>query len=441
MDRIDIAVIGAGFTGTLLAWHLGEAGMDSIVIGERESFGRGRAYSTTHAEHLLNVPAGGMSAFPDNPDHFLDWLRRDGHDFQTTDFVPRPIYGRYIESVSAGSKTHRLTDVVTSASVSSRGWELELLGGEAIRAGRVVLATGHRPPRIPQVLGQLADRLIPDPYQAGVLELVPPTASVFVIGTGLTAVDLIATLDAARHQGPITTLSRHGRWPARHDLDGPRWTLRRRPRGGAAAHFAWMREEIERGRLEGVGWRRVMDAVRTEAQDLWRGLSFDDRARLLRHARNLWDVTRHQMPPAAAARLDRLRVTGQLRSLTGRLMDVLPGSRGARAVIDTARAQPVTIEFDTAILCTGTETAPRTGGSHLVDRLLAAGHVSADRLGLGVLTDNAGRCLDAEGRIAPRLYAAGPLRRGVLWENIAVPELREETRSLAREIHAALCFE
>src|SRR5262249_17492271 len=117
MPRIDIAVIGAGFTGTLLAWHLGEAGLDSILIGEGESFGRGRAYSTSRMEHLLNVPAGGMSAFPDDPDHFLGWLRDAGHDFHATDFVPRRIYGRYLQSISAESKTPKLADVVASARV------------------------------------------------------------------------------------------------------------------------------------------------------------------------------------------------------------------------------------------------------------------------------------------------------------------------------------
>jgi FAD-NAD(P)-binding len=33
------------------------------------------AYATTCEQHLLNVPAGLMSALPDEPSHFLDWLR------------------------------------------------------------------------------------------------------------------------------------------------------------------------------------------------------------------------------------------------------------------------------------------------------------------------------------------------------------------------------
>jgi uncharacterized NAD(P)/FAD-binding protein YdhS len=48
-----------------------------------------------------------------------------------------------------------------------------------------------------------------------------------------------------------------------------------------------------------------------------RRFSFPDQARLLRHARNLWDVARHQMPPQAAEHLQRLRSTGQLTPLKG----------------------------------------------------------------------------------------------------------------------------
>src|SRR3546814_7394408 len=82
-----IAVIGSGFSGSLLAIHLlRRAGLwDRIYLIERNAqFGRGLAYSTGNPSHLLNVRASNMSAFADAPEHFLDWLlalpedQRDG---------------------------------------------------------------------------------------------------------------------------------------------------------------------------------------------------------------------------------------------------------------------------------------------------------------------------------------------------------------------------
>ena len=72
-----IAIIGAGFSGSLLALHLlrGAAPEDRIYLVEKHrQFGRGPAYATGNPNHLLNVRAGNMSAFPDQPDHFVAWL-------------------------------------------------------------------------------------------------------------------------------------------------------------------------------------------------------------------------------------------------------------------------------------------------------------------------------------------------------------------------------
>ncbi len=62
-----IAIIGAGFSGSLLALHLLRRCRpeDRIYLVERnQNFGRGLAFATGNPNHLLNVRAGNMSAFP-----------------------------------------------------------------------------------------------------------------------------------------------------------------------------------------------------------------------------------------------------------------------------------------------------------------------------------------------------------------------------------------
>src|SRR5512144_1843661 len=101
-----IAIVGAGFTGTLLAVHLLREARTPVIIHLFEQhgwFGRGVAYSTGNPSHLLNVRVANMSAYPDDPEHFLRWLgARDdltapfrappasGHAF-----APRGLYGGY----------------------------------------------------------------------------------------------------------------------------------------------------------------------------------------------------------------------------------------------------------------------------------------------------------------------------------------------------------
>ena len=45
------------------------------IIEPRALMGEGAAYSTRDPAHLLNVPAGGMSAFGDDPGHFVRYLQ------------------------------------------------------------------------------------------------------------------------------------------------------------------------------------------------------------------------------------------------------------------------------------------------------------------------------------------------------------------------------
>src|ERR1700723_957292 len=81
-ERQTVAVIGAGFSGLLTALRLllDPDGPRVILIERGARFGRGASYSTSSSQHLLNVRATNMSAFVEQPDHFLDWLATAGDE-------------------------------------------------------------------------------------------------------------------------------------------------------------------------------------------------------------------------------------------------------------------------------------------------------------------------------------------------------------------------
>ncbi len=66
--------------------------VEIVLIERAVQFGRGAAYATGNPNHLLNVPAGRMSAFHDRPRDFLDWLQQqdapDCPPFTENCFVP-----------------------------------------------------------------------------------------------------------------------------------------------------------------------------------------------------------------------------------------------------------------------------------------------------------------------------------------------------------------
>ncbi|AFW01009.1 oxidoreductase [Gluconobacter oxydans] len=61
--RPVIAIIGAGASGTLLAWRLRKVGVAArgVVIGDGLEPALGLAYGTRCSSHFLNVCASGMS--------------------------------------------------------------------------------------------------------------------------------------------------------------------------------------------------------------------------------------------------------------------------------------------------------------------------------------------------------------------------------------------
>ena len=87
--ELPVAIVGAGFSGTLLAVNLLRLGARVVLIERDEAFlAKGVAYGTRRAEHLLNVRVSNMSAYPDDADHFLRWMGFDTAD-QANRFVPR----------------------------------------------------------------------------------------------------------------------------------------------------------------------------------------------------------------------------------------------------------------------------------------------------------------------------------------------------------------
>jgi len=98
-DTLPIVIVGGGFSGTLTAIHLSRRLPETPVIlfEERGEAGPGLAYQTSDSTSCLNIPAGKMSAFVDQPDHFLKYVRRVfGENVRAGGFLPRRVYGNYL---------------------------------------------------------------------------------------------------------------------------------------------------------------------------------------------------------------------------------------------------------------------------------------------------------------------------------------------------------
>lgn len=117
------------------------------VVGEGHSVGRGVAYGLRRPEYLLNVAARNMSAFPDEPDHFLQWLRTRSEFESAPDvelrerFISRQIYGDYLRGIVQHSPLEAEPVVLATGNEAPlpcpapRRWRA-IRPGSAIRGGR-----------------------------------------------------------------------------------------------------------------------------------------------------------------------------------------------------------------------------------------------------------------------------------------------------------------
>ena len=442
-----ITIVGAGFTGSVLAIELARSaasGVDVCLAGIAGNYARGVAYGDARPEHLLNVRARQLGATADYPADFADWLSLT--EKARDRFLPRLVYGEYLHArLHAAAETSqaalsRVQQEVIAIERAGNGFRVHLADGGAFASDQVVLAVGALPP---QALTGVGPRLavhssyIGWPWQDRALEDIDADARLLIVGTGLTMADVVTTLRRRGHRGPITALSRHGLLPCAHG-DEPPAPVALPPTVLQALHRHDLREVVRALRSLSTivsDWHGLVDAVRPHLQAFWRGLSMEDRARFLRHLRPYWEIGRHRIAPPVAADIEALRASGQLTIRAGRLLRARRSEGAVNVSIrERGRSEVSNENHDVLIRATGLDTDVEHTPDPLIANLREAGLLLADPLGLGVVTNDRFEAISRDGRPVRGLHVIGPLLRARLWEITAVPELRVAARAMARQL-------
>ena len=438
----SVAIVGAGFSGSLMALHLLRSGppdLRVLLIERRGGFGPGLAYGACGPEHLLNVRVGNMSAFPHDPGHLAGWLCREGRTVHASTFITRETYGRYVtdlilQAVRTADGADRLLlvhDEAVSVVPTTTGLTVQLAMGNAHEVDAVVVAAGNAPPSpLPDVgLEQLPSAIYADdPWAAAIGESLDPTAPVLLLGTGLTMVDMAVSLEAANHRGPIVAISRRGLTPQVHGRFAQLPVGAPEPSSGQLSQMVrWVRR-----RAADVGWYEAIDALRPVTHAIWARADLATRRRFLRHLRPWWDVHRHRMAPATAELIGKMRSSGRLQVLAGRITRTSAGAGGAQIVWrPRGGAHDETFRVARIINCTGPGAARSEARDPLIRDLLQRRLARIDPMGLGLEVDDLCRLIGRDDDNASRLYAVGPLTRGSFWETVAVPDIRNQVAAVA----------
>ncbi|RUZ71504.1 hydroxyacylglutathione hydrolase [Mesorhizobium sp. M7A.F.Ca.US.006.01.1.1] len=455
-SRLRVAIIGGGFSGAAVAWHLAQLHrpkrISISVVEPRPLLGGGLAYSSEEPSHRVNVPAVRMSMAPDDPQHFARWLTGSGeleHDpdaiWKNGDAFPRRrVFGRYVAEHLAphlnSGVVHHVEGSATRVTrdASGAGWTVHTSAGP-VASDIVVLAATHPQPGIPAALASLTEApgFIADPYASAALSGIGPEASVLIVGSGLTSADMVAELDRRGHRGRILVLSRRGLRSRGHpDVRGePFGDFASAPATTALGLLRTIRAMLAAARAANVNWQSVFDQLRLQGPVLWAALAPPERARLVRQLRVFWDVHRFRIAPQVAAVLDRRHAAGTVDTIAARLV-ASNDEDGSLAVSFQRRGQTriETARFAAVVNTTGPAHGQALQLNPALSSLAGAGLIRTDQYGLGIETGLDSRAIGRNGEPVATLLVAGPLARGTFGELMGLPEVARHAQAVAVEI-------
>lgn len=430
-----IAIVGGGMSAAALTYHLARGARRPLhvsIIERGAALGRGIAYGVASSIFRLNVPASRMSIDPAVPDDFVTWA-----DVAATPdiFLPRTRYGAYVEerlTVALAASPVRAA-LIRDEAVAIDGTGVQLAGGRRVVADRVVLATGLVPRQAPAWLA--CDRRIVDAWNEPALHFLPPDGRLLILGSGLSAIDVLGVLEASRFRGRVVVVSRRGLLPRPHlaDLAPPPPidpALLAAAPSDLRGLVQWARAVVRSAVGRGYPWQLGFDSLRPHVPRLWSSLPPADRVRFVRAVRPFWEVLRHRAPLDALEVVERWRAEARLQLEPGRVTGCIPHPAGLEVTLRHAGVSRRE-RFDAIVRCIGPALDDSEAESPLIAALITGGAARRDPARLGIVTDGDGRVIEGDGAPSERLFAMGALRRASAWETTAVPEISRQAQALA----------
>ena len=459
-----IGIIGGGFTGTMTAVQLIDKSSEPceiILINERETLHKGIAYNPYSDKHLLNVIADKMSAYPDKPGHFLEWVMQK-ENFMHKDktliansFLPRQVYREYLcdiwnEAVKiAASKQIKLTVIdsfVMDLDVADNAVVLSLSNDLKLNIDYCVIATGNNIPGNPAIKNMAfynSPNYFQNPWKIESVKNINDKLPVLIIGNGLTMVDTVLGLLEQGFKGEIYSISPNGFniLPHRHNgLKYSKLTEELKDNLTLFELVKLVKKHFKSVREYGVSAEPIIDSLRPHTQKIWKSFSEKEKNVFMSRLRHLWGVARHRIPLHSHDKIQQLRIDNKLHINPGKIVDITEsGEIVTVEYFNRKKNELKKINVSRVINCTGPETDLMKQDKSFLKSCLVKGIATQDKLKLGITTDTETfQVINADGKPHSNLFTIGSNLKGELWESTAVNELRGQANKLAEELNALL---
>jgi uncharacterized NAD(P)/FAD-binding protein YdhS len=482
MDVSTVSIVGGGaccvaaFAELIVHLKIAEKHTSTHIqiIEKRGEVGLGLAFSTEQPGHLLNTQADLMGIHSFEPEHFAAWLKNNKDDVvqevrgaapMEESHTTRRIYGRYLqeqfnhylrEARTIGMTVEIIHDEVIDLVPENDRWQIQLAKGPTRSVDHVILVPGTpKPNNFPEF--DSLDNYFGFPWPSEpILKRIPRDADVCVLGSSLSAIDVVMTLTDSGHQGRIRLFSPDGLMPrvqpkkeAEYErkfltlscIHRIRRTAWRHPtvkdlfrlfqqevenyvghpidwktteRKGIPAHHL-LAEDINIAEQGGDAFTNILYGLRYETSQIWEWLSVPEKQRFKQWLGPYWQVTRHGMPLVNAYRLKELFETGKL-EVNSPLHQVTHDRDKNMFILQYGEKHT---EGEFLINATGPASEVEEMKSTLLQNLLKSGVIEAYPVG-GINIDPDDMHVISSQNPHKNLYAVGHISNGVLLDVNAV---------------------
>ncbi len=433
-----IAIVGFGFCGRLAFAHLAKNSKNSkiIIFEKNDQNSLGAAFSSFSPHYILNVPVERMSAFSNQPQSFCEFLQKKYpeifKEIGENGFAPRRIYGEYLEGITKEAfveaqknnievefvedevieilPCEQILKRVQDEDVKSPHPEL-VLGSSLIttknkksfQANQILIATSFKQSNLPFDLNSpnLVKQIWDFPKTFHEKNFTNET--ICLIGSGLTAVDVMVGLSKKNFTGKVFIISRRGNLPKKHFAKIhplPNLISVSDAKNGVVFLTRKIRNFLRQNPQYDL--RYIIDSIRHNTTELWQNLDNKNKKLFLRLL-PYWNIFRHRAPAFSIEIIEEMIESKQLELKKKGVKKV--SEKNGKIFVQIHDEE---IECDYLVNCLGFEFKPEK--YPLLKQMIENGLLKKDLLMVESLD--------------PKIHLLGGLNIGRDFECTAVPDLR-----------------
>ncbi|MDX2083260.1 MAG: FAD/NAD(P)-binding protein [Rickettsiales bacterium] len=340
-----IAIVGFGFCGKIIFSHLAKSSEKKyriLIFNKADQGLESVAFADFSPHYILNVPANKMSAFSADEKDFCNFLQKNYpkifNEIGEFGFAPRQIYQQYLQEIFLESlviaKKNKLDfslinqEVLKVQKNNSTEEFLIKTKEKNFSVDQIILATSVIQSNFaPQILKNITSKFdqnyfIKNLWHKNYLNFHQEKIAqkkICLIGSGLSAVDVIVGLKNKNFTGKIFVVARRGNFPKKHFIEAPK-NINFISVADAKKGIVFLCLKIRyflRANSE-FDLRHVVDSIRSITQNLWQNFDQKNKKLFLRLL-PYWNIFRHRAPISSIEIIEKMIASKQLEIKKGGL--------------------------------------------------------------------------------------------------------------------------